>query len=221
MYNPCAPTGNKHSPSFLCLCPLKTILHLKGVSRGWSQVLFGGAKQKYKRQWAQEIPSEHEEWFLYSAGAQALEQIAQRRCGISLTGGIQEPSGHNPVQCCSGMALFEQGNGIKRSIVAPCNLTHPVIQWCYASKMRYEKISFQVLQVASGLLLRCAEQSNSALKHSLLEVRNHQSEPQPITLRTNPASPKVLQIRKPWRLFSSNPKDSPTPTAFLCFYRSF
>ncbi|TRZ16512.1 hypothetical protein HGM15179_010565 [Zosterops borbonicus] len=29
----------------------------------------------------------------------ALEEIAQRSCGVVLTGDTQEPPGHNPVQC--------------------------------------------------------------------------------------------------------------------------
>lgn len=46
---------------------------------------------------AQEVPPGHEEELLYGADDHALEQIAQRGCGVSLTGNTQAPSGHNPV----------------------------------------------------------------------------------------------------------------------------
>ena len=50
---------------------------------------------------AQKVPPEHEEE-LYCAGGQALEQVAQRGCGVSLTGDIQEPPGPTPVPCALG-----------------------------------------------------------------------------------------------------------------------
>ncbi|KAJ7395137.1 hypothetical protein BTVI_158112 [Pitangus sulphuratus] len=51
---------------------------------------------------AQEVPPEYEEELLYCVGDHTLEQIAQRGCGISLTGDIREPCGCNPVQCALG-----------------------------------------------------------------------------------------------------------------------
>lgn len=58
------------------------------------QASLGGANHQEMRQWAetdaQEAPPEHEEELIYCAGDRALELIAQRSCGVSLTGGIQE-----------------------------------------------------------------------------------------------------------------------------------
>lgn len=51
---------------------------------------------------AQNVSAQHEEELLCCAGDQALEQIDQRGSGISLTGSIQEPSGHNSVQSALG-----------------------------------------------------------------------------------------------------------------------
>lgn len=58
-----------------------------------------------KRQWAetgaQNPPPEHEEE-LYCVNDHPLEQIDQRGWGVSLTGYIQEPSGHSSVLCAPG-----------------------------------------------------------------------------------------------------------------------
>jgi len=44
------------------------------------------------------VPSEHEEELLLSEGGGALEQAAQGGCGVSFSGGIQDPPGQGPVQ---------------------------------------------------------------------------------------------------------------------------
>lgn len=64
--------------------------------------LFSGAQQQDKGQWAQsetqEAPAEYEEKCLCFEGDKALQQGAQRGCGVLCPGEIQKPSGHNPVQ---------------------------------------------------------------------------------------------------------------------------
>jgi len=55
------------------------------MSRGWSQTLFSGAQRQGKKV--------HEEELLYFEGNGALEQAAQRSCGVSFYGDIQNPAG--------------------------------------------------------------------------------------------------------------------------------
>jgi len=70
-------------------------------SRGQGQTLFSGAQQQDKAQWAQteaqKVPAEHEEELLHFEGDRAPEQVAQRGCGVSFSGDIQDPPGCGPV----------------------------------------------------------------------------------------------------------------------------
>ena len=74
--------------------------------RGWSQSLFSCAQQQDKRQRAQteaqEVPVEYDGALLYCEGGRALAQVAQRGCGVSFSGDIQNPPGCRPVQRALG-----------------------------------------------------------------------------------------------------------------------
>jgi len=63
------------------------------VSGGWGQTLFSGTQQQAKGQQAhreaEEVPSEDEEELLPSDGDKALEQSAQRHCGVTFSGDVQ------------------------------------------------------------------------------------------------------------------------------------
>jgi len=50
----------------------------------------------------QEVACEREEMFFYREGNQALEQVSQRRCGVSVLGDIKKPYGYGPGQPALG-----------------------------------------------------------------------------------------------------------------------
>jgi len=83
------------------------------VSGGWGQTLLSGAQRQDKGQWAQteaeEVLSEHEEELLPSEGDGALAQAAQRGCGVSFSGDIQDPPGYGPVQPAVGDPASAEG----------------------------------------------------------------------------------------------------------------
>ena len=75
--------------------------YLQGGCQEDGARLFSGAQRQDKGQWAQteaeEVLSEHEEELLYSEGDGALEQAAQRSCGVSFSGDNQDPPERRPV----------------------------------------------------------------------------------------------------------------------------
>jgi len=83
------------------------------VSGGRGQTLFSGAQQQDKGQRAQteaeEVPSEHEEELLPSEVDGAQEQAAQRDCGVSFSGDIQDPPGQGPLQPALGDPASARG----------------------------------------------------------------------------------------------------------------
>ena len=58
---------------------------------------------------AQEVPAEYEGALLYCEGNRALGQVAQRGCGVSFSGDIQNPPGCHPVQCAVGDPAWQGG----------------------------------------------------------------------------------------------------------------
>ena len=72
----------------------------------YSYLKGGGQEHGNKRQWAEtyakEVSRECDAELLYCVGDCAMEQTAQRGCGVSLTGDIQELSGCSPVQFSLG-----------------------------------------------------------------------------------------------------------------------
>jgi len=57
------------------------------------------------KKFANLVPSEHDAKLLYLEGDRALEQAAQRGCGVSFSGGTQNPYGYFPTQPAEGNLL--------------------------------------------------------------------------------------------------------------------
>lgn len=53
--------------------------------------------------------AEYEKALLYCEGDRALEQVAQRGCEVSFSGGSQKPSGCHPAQCALGDPARQEG----------------------------------------------------------------------------------------------------------------
>ena len=64
----------------------------------------------------------------FRKGDRALEQVAQRGCGVSFSGDIQDLPGHLPVQHGLG-SLFWQGGWTRWSLEVPSNPYSSVILW--------------------------------------------------------------------------------------------
>ncbi|GAB0176441.1 translation initiation factor IF-2-like [Grus japonensis] len=85
---------------------INTYKYLKGECQEDEARLFSGAQRQDKGQRAQtgtqEVPSAYEEKLPHSEGDRAPEQAAQRGCGVSFSGDIQNPPGRDPVRPALG-----------------------------------------------------------------------------------------------------------------------
>ena len=83
------------------------------MSGGRGQTLSSGAQRQDKGQRAQteaeEAPAEPEEELLPSEGDGALAQAAQGGCGVSFSGDIPAPPGHDPVPPALGDPAWAGG----------------------------------------------------------------------------------------------------------------
>ena len=106
------------------------------MSGGWGQTLFSGAQRQDKGHQAQteaeEVPAEHEKELLPSEGDGALAQAAQRVCGVSFSGDIQDPPGQGPVQPALGDPALAGGLDwvIPRGPFQPRTFCEAVITLC-------------------------------------------------------------------------------------------
>ena len=100
------------------------------MSGGWGQALFSGAQRQDKGQWAQteaeEAPAEPKEELLPSEGDGALAQAAQRSCGVSFSGDIQDLAGRGAVQPALGDPAWA-GGWAGGSPEGPSNPSHAVV----------------------------------------------------------------------------------------------
>ncbi|RMC10196.1 hypothetical protein DUI87_12997 [Hirundo rustica rustica] len=99
------------SPGMPALPPLQMESALQDTARHFHQPSSSQECQATGQTDAQEVPPEYEEELLYGAGDQALGQVAQRCCGVSLTGDISELSGHNPVPCALEWSCLSRDGG--------------------------------------------------------------------------------------------------------------
>jgi len=102
------------------------------VSGGRGQTLSSGAQQQDKGQRAQteaeEAPAEDEEELLPSEGDGALAHAAQRGCGVSFSGDIQDLPGRGAVQPALGDPAWAGGwTGWPPEV--PSNPGHAGILW--------------------------------------------------------------------------------------------
>jgi len=93
--------------------------------------LFGGVQQENKGQWAesgtQEIPNKHKEELIYGESGGALEDAAQRGCGVSFSGDAQEPPGCLPLRHAVGNCLSrEQDSTISTGLFQPLQFSDSV-----------------------------------------------------------------------------------------------
>ena len=103
--------------------------------------LFSGAQWQDEGQRAQteaeEVPCEREEEFLHFENDRALEQVAQRGCRFSFSGGIQNPPWQGPVQSALDEPVF---SGVVGPDDPQRSLPSPTILWFCDSKILQSNI---------------------------------------------------------------------------------
>ncbi|GAB0207908.1 mitochondrial enolase superfamily member 1 [Grus japonensis] len=87
--------------------------YLKGMGQEDEARLFSVESQQQDKGHNLEHKKFHlEEKLLHFEGDRALEQVAQRGCGVSFSGDIQNPPGCNPVQPALGEPALAEGVGL-------------------------------------------------------------------------------------------------------------